>query len=84
MKILIPVTILFGILFAFTGCSNQPRQVVFEIAENIRGLIILIDDEESTLGFETLGDSYHLSIDDSGIIKVRGNYSGAQDCGSSG
>ena len=59
---------LFSIL---TGCKNQPKQVVFEIAEDMSGLIILVDNEQSPITFEKRTNSYHLSIDSSGIIEVR-------------
>ena len=52
------------------GCMNQPKQVVFEIAEIMAGLIILVDNEQSPITFQKRNDSYHLSIDSSGIIEV--------------
>ncbi len=50
---------------------NEPKQVVFEITEDMSGLIILVDNGKSPITFEKRNNSYHLSIDSSGIIEVR-------------
>ena len=63
--------LLITLLSPWKGCMNQPTQVVFEIAENVSGLIILVENGQSPLTFEKRINSYHLSIDSSGIIEVR-------------
>lgn len=45
--------------------------MIFEIAANVSGLIILIDDPESRIEIEKRADSYSLLISRGGVLKVR-------------
>ena len=71
MKFCFKALILLLAFCVASSCTRKPKQVVFEISENVAGLLLLVDKVESPLKFQTKSDTYHLTINESGVSEVR-------------